>query len=151
MVLLLLLGPALSAPTSADSFTGFTYVPDCNDPDGPVPTLVCADILPSLIPPGYPYYVGHDEPGMKFISTTPGSGNNLQWKIQLPQTDPTPTQDGRVVANRELFQNFWFGLALCDPASFPFGPCTPNSDSNTATAGSALVELQFYPPGSGCV
>jgi hypothetical protein len=85
---------------------------------------------------------------MKFLSTTPGSGNNLQWKIRLPQPDPIPTQDGTVVANFELYVTFWFSLILCNPASTPFGPCTPNSDANTPTAaGSANLELQFYPPG----
>jgi hypothetical protein len=41
-------------------------------------------------------------------------------------------------------------MALCDPESTPFGACTPNSDSNTSGAGSAILQLQFYPPGSSC-
>jgi hypothetical protein len=41
---------------------------------------------------------------------------------------------------------------MCDPNSYPQNPCTPLSDSNTGLgaatdAGSAFMELQFYPPG----
>jgi hypothetical protein len=41
---------------------------------------------------------------------------------------------------------------MCDPNSYPQNPCTPDSDSNTGDgpptdAGSAFMELQFYPPG----
>jgi hypothetical protein len=43
---------------------------------------------------------------------------------------------------------FWFGMALCDPGSFPNGACIPDSDENTPSqAGSAFLEMQFYPPG----
>jgi HYR domain-containing protein len=137
-------------PPSAASITGVVHVDDCNDTDSPLPTWVCREAPHSLLPPDYPYYVGHDEPEMEFFSTKPGSGNNLQWKIKLPAADPVPQQDGSVVANRELFSTIWFSLALCDPQSTPFGACTPNSDSNTSSAGSAILELQFYPPGSNC-
>jgi HYR domain-containing protein len=136
--------------SSLAAVPGVVYAPDCNDPDGPLPTWVCREAPHSLLPPGYPYYVGHDEPEMQLYSTTPGSGNNVQWKITLPAADPTPTQDGTKVANRELYPTFWFSMALCDPQSTPFGPCTPNSDTNTSAAGSAILELQLYPPGSGC-
>ena len=48
----------------------------------------------------------------------------------------------------ENFAAFWLSMALCDPQSFPKGACSPDSDQNVpATAGSALLELQFYPPG----
>jgi hypothetical protein len=42
---------------------------------------------------------------------------------------------------------------MCDPKSYPQNPCTPDSDSNSGvisnpnSAGSAFMELQFYPPG----
>ena len=41
---------------------------------------------------------------------------------------------------------------MCDPNSYPQNPCTPDSDTNigantAAAAGSAFMELQFYPPG----
>ncbi len=137
-------------PLSVEPLTGVVYGPDCNDPDGPLPTWACREAPHALLPPGYPYYVGHDEPEMQFYSNTSGSGNNVQWQITLPGLDPTPTQSGSQVANRELFLTFWFSMALCDPQSTPFGPCTPNSDSNTSAAGSAILELQVYPPGSGC-
>jgi uncharacterized repeat protein (TIGR01451 family) len=130
--------------------TGLVYEQDCNDPDNPLPQWMCHEVPKALLPPDYPYYVGHDEPLLEVFSNTPGSGNNVQWKMKLPNTDPVPTQTGTVVANRELYPAFWFSMALCDPQSTPFGACTPNSDSNTSAAGSAILELQFYPPGSNC-
>jgi hypothetical protein len=148
-------GPGPSNSPASPGFgvgalTGLVYEQDCNDPDNPLPTWICREAPKAFLPPGYPYYVGHDEPETQFFSTTPGSGNNLQWKIRLPLADPTPTQNGSVIANRELYPTFWFSLALCDPASTPFGACTPNSDTNTSASGSAILELQFYPPGSNC-
>jgi hypothetical protein len=94
-------------------------------------------------------YVGHDEPEMRFISPTAGSGNSMTYKLVLPTdstaSNATPTYQSMIA--------FWLGMALCDPASYPQQPCTPDSDSNTGTgqlptdAGSAVLELQFYPPG----
>jgi hypothetical protein len=137
-------------PPSVEPLTALAYELDCNDPYGVLPTWDCREAPHDLLPPNYPYYVGHDEPEMEFFSNTPGSGNDVQWKIKLPATDPTPTQTGTVIANRELYPTFWISLALCDPESTPFGACIPNSDSNTSAAGSAILELQFYPPGSNC-
>ena len=137
-------------PPSAASIRGTVNIADCNDPDSPLPTWICREAPKALLPPGYPYYVGHDEPEMQFYSNTPGSGNNVQWKIRLPPTDPTPDQAGTKVANRQLYPTYWFSMALCDPESTPFGACTPNSDANTSQSGSAILELQFYPPGSSC-
>jgi len=143
-------GTPLPPPPSAASITGTVNVDDCNDPDSLLPTWICREAPKNLLPPGYPYYVGHDEPEMQFYSNKPGSGNNVQWKIKLPATDPTPDQAGTKIANRELYSTYWFSIALCDPQSKPFGACTPNSDSNTSASGSAILELQFYPPGSSC-
>jgi hypothetical protein len=42
---------------------------------------------------------------------------------------------------------------MCDPKSYPQNQCTPDSDTNSGSisdpnaAGSAFMELQFYPPG----
>lgn len=89
-------------------------------------------------------YIGHDEPSIGFYSHTPGSGNNMQWEITLPVERPLPAT--------QTFENlitFWFGLALCDPGSFPNGPCIADSDTNNPNlAGSAFLEMQFYPPGN---
>ena len=99
------------------------------------------------------HYVGHDEPSVKFISTTPGSGNTMTYLMRLPR-DPVapPTNTGSVTHYVELSVAPWFGLPICDPASYPQNPCTPDSDTNTGLnsptdAGSAFMELQFYPPG----
>jgi hypothetical protein len=89
------------------------------------------------------HYIGHDEPSIGFISTEHNSGNNVQWDITLPVERKLPA-----VQSFETFPTFWFSMALCDPRSFPNGPCKPDSDENTpAQAGSALLELQLYPPG----
>ena len=105
------------------------------------------------------HYVGHDEPSVKFESSVPGSGNTFTFFQQL-STDPTappttnPTASPSVSYYSELSPAPWFGLPICDPNSFPNGACTPDSDTNTSTgsasdAGSAFMELQFYPPGNG--
>jgi hypothetical protein len=100
------------------------------------------------------WYVGHDEPSVKFISSANGSGNTMTYTMQLP-VDPSaaPTASGSVTDYGELSVAPWFGLAMCDPKSYPQNPCTPDSDKNSGlisnpnAAGSAFMELQFYPPG----
>lgn len=102
------------------------------------------------------WYVGHDEPSVKFISSQPGSGNNMTYYMKLPVNPPRqPTASGSVTDYGELSIAPWFGLPICDPQSYPQNPCTPDSDSNLgsisnpADAGSAFLELQLYPPGFG--
>ncbi len=93
------------------------------------------------------HYIGHDEPSVQFTSSTGGSGNNTQWEITLPKERALPAT--------KTFENqiaFWFSMALCDPNSYPQNSCTPDSDKNTGNghatdAGSAFLEMQFYPPG----
>jgi hypothetical protein len=89
------------------------------------------------------HYIGHDEPSIGFYSSDPNSGNNLQWEFTLPVERPLPAT--------QSFENliaFWFSGALCDPNSYPQGACIADSDANDpAKAGSAVLELQFYPPG----
>jgi hypothetical protein len=100
------------------------------------------------------WYVGHDEPSVKFISSQPGSGNQMTYIMRLP-VDPSksPTASGSVTDYGELSVAPWYGLPICDPHSYPENPCTPDSDTNSGTisdpnsAGSAFMELQFYPPG----
>ena len=100
------------------------------------------------------WYVGHDEPSVKFISHAPNSGNTMTYLMQVP-VDPhkDPTASGSVTDYGELSIAPWFGLPICDPQSYPQNPCTPDSDTNIGTntnpadAGSAFLELQLYPPG----
>jgi hypothetical protein len=99
------------------------------------------------------HYIGHDEPSVKFESSAKGSGNTMSYFVKLP-VDPrkAPTPSGSVTTYGELSVAPWFGLPLCDPDSFPQNQCKPDSDSNTGLgaktdAGSAFMELQFYPPG----
>ena len=103
-------------------------------------------------------YVGHDEPVVEFFSTTPGSGNSGRYQMVLP-TDPRRPPDGTVsgpVWNFQVHIAPWFGMTMCDTESFPETTkvCVPNSDSNLVPqsptgghAGTAYMELQFYPPG----
>ncbi len=95
------------------------------------------------------HYIGHDEPSVKFISSTPGSGNTMTYLTRIP-VDPrqSPTPSGSVTNYGELSVAPWFGLPMCDPLSFPQGACMPDSDGNNPNgAGSAFMELQLYPPG----
>ena len=99
------------------------------------------------------WYVGHDEPSVKFISTAPGSGNTMTYLMKMSR-DPaaSPTASGRVTDYGQLSVAPWFGLPMCDSNSYPQNPCSPDSDTNigantAAAAGSAFMELQFYPPG----
>jgi hypothetical protein len=109
------------------------------------PQQACADFRGAYDERGYDngHYIGHDEPSIGFISTAAHSGNNVQWEFTLPRERPLPATQ-----SFENFAAFWLSMALCDPQSFPKGACSPDSDQNVpATAGSALLELQFYPPG----
>jgi hypothetical protein len=99
------------------------------------------------------WYVGHDEPSVKFISSAPGSGNTMAYLTKIP-VDPrrAPTPSGSVTNYGQLSVAPWFGLPICDPDSYPQNPCTPDSDRNAGlnvptAAGSAFMELQLYPPG----
>ena len=99
------------------------------------------------------HYIGHDEPSVKFISSTPGSGNTMTYLTKIP-VDPhqSPTPSGSVTNYGQLSVAPWFGLPMCDPKSYPQNTCTPDSDTNTGLnaptdAGSAFMELQLYPPG----
>ncbi|MGP0024596.1 MAG: hypothetical protein ACLPKE_14735, partial [Streptosporangiaceae bacterium] len=99
------------------------------------------------------WYVGHDEPSIKFLSSAPGSGNTMAYLTKIP-VDPrrAPTPSGSVTNYGQLSVAPWFGLPICDPDSYPQNPCTPDSDRNVGlnvptAAGSAFMELQLYPPG----
>ncbi len=93
-------------------------------------------------------YVGHDEPNMRFISSAAGSANSMTYDVVLP----TNSTNAGAIPSYENYIAFWFGLAMCDPLSYPQQPCVPDSDTNTSAnlptdAGSAVLEVQFYPPG----
>ncbi|MGH9918944.1 MAG: hypothetical protein ACRD6W_08775, partial [Nitrososphaerales archaeon] len=111
-------------------------------------------------------YIGHDEPDMTFLSSQAGSGNNVTWNETLPvdpTATPTTTSPGsNVVHWFELSPAPWFSMAMCDPYSYPQLPCVPRSDNNAPSctdgfncpsnsypgAGSAVMEMQLYPPGN---
>jgi hypothetical protein len=129
----------------------------CTDPHGPLKQYKTSQYLKSLASTGRfednGHYVGHDEPSVKFISNSPNSGNTMTYYLKLP-VDPkaSPTTSASVVDYFELSPAPWFGLPMCDPASYPQNPCKPDSDSNIGNindphdAGSAFMELQLYPP-----
>ena len=109
-------------------------------------------------------YIGHDEPDTTFLSSAPGSGNNVNWTMALgrdPAALPTDVKPGHDVSHWFQLTNApWFSMAMCDPNSFPQTSCTPESDSNAPTClvgactaaqsggGSAFMEMQLYPPGN---
>jgi len=137
-----------SSAVQAQSFASVGNL-DCNgysQIQQPLKTqLVCADFISDYDQRGYDngHYIGHDEPDIGIISTAPHSGNNMQWEFTLPRERPLPATQ-----SFENFIAFWFSMALCDPNSFPKGACIADSDQNNPNhAGSALLELQFYPPG----
>jgi hypothetical protein len=109
-------------------------------------------------------YIGHDEPDTRFLSSVPGSGNNVTWHETLgvdPARSPTVRKPGRDRTHTvELTVAPWFSMALCNQFSYPLLPCKPNSDVNAPAtvnapvppgvypgAGSSFLEMQFYPPG----
>jgi hypothetical protein len=103
------------------------------------------------------WYIGHDEPTIQFLSTKPGTGDNVTWNQQLPvdpAAAPTDNSPGSPVTHTfELTVAPWLSMMMCDPNSYPQTPCTPESDSNATSyngegGGSAFMEMQFYPPGS---
>jgi hypothetical protein len=130
-------------------------------------TSVCSD------PKGYDggrfydngHYIGHDEPIVRFMSNRSGSGNDVTWTERLPLDPPKPPTVGQPGSDRthwfELSVAPWFSMALCNPRSYPYTPCKPESDSNApvgnfpwatpqlAGGGSSFLEMQFYPPGFG--
>ncbi|MCI4368132.1 MAG: hypothetical protein L3K09_01020 [Thermoplasmata archaeon] len=67
---------------------------------------------------------GHDEPGIQFYSTLPGSGGNVTWNVTLP-VDRSPTLN-----QSDLYAAVWFGMTLTDPFGW-LNQC--------------YLELQFYP------
>jgi hypothetical protein len=110
------------------------------------------------------HYIGHDEPDARFLSSVPGSGDNIFWSETLgrdPAGAPTVKTPGKDRTHyAELTIAPWFSMALCDPFSYPQLPCRPNSDKNAPAtvdapvppgvypgAGSSFLEMQFYPPG----
>ena len=103
------------------------------------PNMVCTD--PRALYDGKParfydngHYIGHDEPSTRFLSDLPGSGNDVTWNERLPKDPaalPTVASPGRDVTHWfELSIAPWFGMALCDPFSYPQAACKPNSDTN---------------------
>ena len=139
------------------------------------PALACADVRGFAgIDNAYTWgghfydngvYIGHDEPDMTFLSQQSGSGDDLTWTETLgsdPSAVPTVTSPGSDVSHWfELTTAPWFSMALCDSNSYPQLPCTAESDANAPTcpdgnqcdphsypgAGSAIMEMQLYPPG----
>jgi hypothetical protein len=166
LALLTFAGPAQAAKYAGSIAPKATSEVDCNGwspkyaPARPMMRSLCTDPIhiseqgkaSRLTDNGW--YVGHDEPSVKFISSTAGSGNAMVYYMQLP-VDPAapPTADGSVTDYGELSIAPWFGLPMCDGKSYPQNPCTADSDSNSGSisdpdaAGSAFMELQFYPPG----
>ncbi len=102
------------------------------------------------------HFITHDQPSVRFLSTLTGSGRNIKLTETLPvdpRSAPTVANPGNDITHSfELSSAQWISTVVCDPDSAPLLPCTPSSDANAPHgtypgAGSAFVELQFYPPG----
>jgi hypothetical protein len=116
-------------------------------------TFLCTEVYDSQSVFGH--YVGHDEPSVLFYSGQPGSGNQMTYSGVLP-TEPAPSSvPGQHSYDFQLYAAFWYGMAMCDSQSYPetTHTCIPDSDLNITQpgspyhAGTAFMELQFYPPG----
>jgi len=116
---------------------------------------MCTEVADSEQVFGEDVYVGHDEPSLLFYSSVPGSGNRMRYTGVVPK-DPPPTPiQGKRSYNFQLMATLWYGMAMCDTQSYPLQikTCKPDSDenivppSNPKHAGTAFMELQFYPPG----
>ncbi len=70
---------------------------------------------------------GHDEPGIDFYSSLPGSGGNVSWNLTLP-VDRSPTLN-----QSDLYSAIWLGMTLTDPSAW---------------MDACFLELQFYPDSS---
>src|SRR5579859_5342197 len=137
-------GPAALAATAQHAVINCEYSVLCPDLADPAPAFGSQ-------------YVGHDEPTATFYSNVPGSGSHMTYSLRLPH-DPSaadPNTPGKSY-QFELNGSFWFGMTLCDTQSYPeqVSTCTPDSDTNILDpaasakhAGTAFMELQFYPPG----
>lgn len=139
--------PPTPHPVTAAASPSAASKPDCR---GGV--LLCTEVSDPETVFGQGTYVGHDEPSLLFNSTQPGSGNRMTYQGIIPR-DPSARSGSTFT-----FQNyvaFWFGMAMCDTQSYPetVKTCLPDSDANITRpgapyhAGTAYMELQFYPPG----
>jgi hypothetical protein len=78
----------------------------------------------------------------------------MRYEYELPKDPPAKVVNGRSY-NFQLQIASWFGMAMCDTQSYPetVRGCTPDSDNNITApsnpqhAGTAFMEMQFYPPG----
>jgi len=109
------------------------------------------------------HYIGHDEPALNYTSSAPSSGSDVTWTFTLgkdPAAPPTVTSPAHDISHYfQLTPAMWFSMNVCDPRSYPLLPCAPESDANAPKcknqfeckaypgAGSAFMEMQFYPPG----
>jgi len=160
LLLLVLVGALAFVPLgSSSSGTSSGYsVRNCSQG-----LAICTEVKDSI--GAYGAYTGHDEPSLLFYSNANGSGNSNQYKLTLP-SDPhfQPNQAGTGATwNFQLRPAFWFGMAMCDTQSFPeydMSSCPADTDANIKDgtdpnasdyigkhAGTAFMEMQFYPPG----
>lgn len=121
-----------AAPTPAGSWGGGGGAGSGGAPGSNWDNRFCAGLWPGFSPLSdenpQSYYAsgcyGHDEPGVQFYSTLPGSGGNVSWKVTLP-VDRSPTLN-----QSNLYSAIWFGMTLTDPYAW-MDQC--------------FLELQFYP------
>ena len=141
---------ASSRPASGQTADGIAVIRGIDCGNG---RFLCPEIPDS--DDAFGHYVGHDEPALMFSSHRPGSGNRVRYSGILPKEPAASNVPGEHSYDFQLYAAFWFGMAVCDTQSYPntMSTCIPDSDKNIRKAGdpmhpgTALMELQFYPPG----
>ncbi len=150
--IVLLLGLTVPAMTATATGNGWGQPHphlDCSDNT----RGVCAEVAAPLQRWGH--YVGHDEPSVLFYSNQAGSGNQMVYQGVLPKEPPATAIPGKRSFDFMLYPAIWYGMAMCATQSYPetVNTCVPDSDVNVTApgspyhAGTAYMELQFYPPG----
>ena len=144
-----LAGGGITSSASSSGPTAPTHI-DCSNSN----RFLCAEV--NLSDDVFGHYVGHDEPSVLFYSNKAGSGNEMSYTGTLPVEPPHTNVPGKNVYSFEYTPSFWFGMAMCDTQSYPelVNSCVPDSNVNIVSpakspyhAGTAYMELQFYPPG----
>ena len=117
--------------------------------------FMCTEVYDPETVFGEGTYVGHDEPSLLFDSTRRVPVTRCSTAASSPRNRRPRTMPGQRSYDFQLYPAFWFGMAMCDTQSYPetVKTCIPDSDANISQpaapyhAGTAFVELQFYPPG----
>ena len=100
------------------------------------------------------HYIGHDEPSVKFISSTPGSGNTMTYLTKIPvdpRQSPNPVRQRHEL--RPALRRALVRASHVRPEFLSAERVHPGqrhqhrSGERRPTPALAFMELQLYPPG----